>query len=121
MSRRLKILIAVGIVLGVAILIPVIHHYQLRAATEAYIAQLKAKGEPMDLAQVIPPPLPPEQNSASNFFKAVSLLGYELRTCFGQQFADCHAYDRPGKSNNWLDATRYPIVNGRGKKIMGRS
>ncbi|HEV2434458.1 MAG TPA: hypothetical protein VG077_00510 [Verrucomicrobiae bacterium] len=58
----MKTLIAVGIVLGVAILIPVIHHYQLRAATEAYIAQLKAQGEPMELAQVIPLPVPPAQN-----------------------------------------------------------
>lgn len=74
MKRSLKILIAVGIVLGVVILIPVIHHYQLRAATEAYIAQLKAQGEPMELAQVIPPPVPPEQNGASIFLKAASLL-----------------------------------------------
>jgi hypothetical protein len=64
MSRRRKSLIVAGLVLGVAILIPVIRHYQLRAATEAYIAQLKAQGEPMELAQVIPPPVPPEQNSA---------------------------------------------------------
>ena len=67
MSRRRKILITLGIMLGVAILVPVIRHYQLRAATEAYIAQLKAQGEPMDLAQVIPPPVPPEQNGAIPF------------------------------------------------------
>ena len=74
MSLRRKILIAVGIVLGVAILVPVIHHYQLRAATEAYIAQLKAQGEPMELAQVIPPPVPPEQNGAPIFRKRRHLL-----------------------------------------------
>jgi hypothetical protein len=74
MSLRRKLLIAVEIVLGVAILIPVIHHYQLRAATEAYIAQLKAQGEPMELAQVIPPPVPPEQNSADTFRKAAALF-----------------------------------------------
>jgi hypothetical protein len=74
MNRRRKILIVVVVALGAAILIPIIHHYQLRAATEAYIAELKAKGEPMELAQVIPPPVPPEQNSASNFLKAASLL-----------------------------------------------
>ena len=67
MSRRLKILAIAGILIGSAILIPVIHHYQLRAATEAYIAGLKAKGEPMDLAQVIPPPVPPEKNGADAF------------------------------------------------------
>jgi hypothetical protein len=64
MSRRRIIFIVVWIVFGVAALIAVIRHYQLRAATEAYIAELKAKGEPMELAQVLPPPVPPEQNSA---------------------------------------------------------
>jgi ISXO2-like transposase domain len=64
MSRFRKTLIAVACALGVVFLIAVVRHYQLRWATEAYIAQLKAQGEPMDLAQVVPPPVPPEQNSA---------------------------------------------------------
>ena len=67
-------LIVVGVVLGAAILIPVIHHYQLRFAVESYVAQLKAKGEPMELAQVIPPPVPPEQNSADIFRNADELF-----------------------------------------------
>lgn len=74
MSRRRKILIVAGIALGVVILIPVIHHYQLRFAVESYLAQLKAKGEPMELAQVIPPSVPPEQNSADTFRAAVELF-----------------------------------------------
>jgi len=74
MRTRWKIRIAVGIVLGVAILVPVIHHYQLRAATESYIAELKAKGEPMELSQVIPPPVPTGKNSASFFLRAAALL-----------------------------------------------
>jgi len=74
MSRRRKILIVAGIVFGVAVLLPVLRHYQLRFAVESYIAELKAKGEPMELAQVIPPPVPPEQNSAPIFLKAASLL-----------------------------------------------
>lgn len=74
MSRRLKILIIMGVVLVAAMLVSVIHHYQLRAATEAYIAELKAKGEPLDLAWVLPPPVPQEQNSAAIFLKAASLL-----------------------------------------------
>jgi len=74
MSRRRKIFIAIGIVLGVVVLIPVIHHYQLRAAVNAYIAELKAKSEPMDLAKALPPPVSPEQNSAAIFLKAASLL-----------------------------------------------
>lgn len=74
MSRRRKILTLVGTVLGLAILLPVIRHYQLRAAVEAYIAQLKAEGEPMDLATIIPPPVPPENNGASAFLAAAGLI-----------------------------------------------
>jgi len=44
MSRRKKILIVAGTVLGAAILIPVIRHYQLRFAVANYVAELKAKG-----------------------------------------------------------------------------
>jgi hypothetical protein len=39
MNLRRKTLIVAGAVFGVAILIPVIHHYQLRSATEAYIQE----------------------------------------------------------------------------------
>jgi hypothetical protein len=74
MSRCRKILIVAGIILGVAILISVIRHYQLRSVVANYIAELKAKGEPMDLAQVIPPPVQPKQNSAPIFLKAAALL-----------------------------------------------
>jgi hypothetical protein len=74
MNRRRIILLIVAAALMVAVLIPVVRHCQLRFATEAYIAQLKAQGEPMDLAQVAPSPLPPEQNSADTFRQAAVLL-----------------------------------------------
>jgi len=74
MSRRRKILFVAGIVFGVAILLPVLRHYQLRFAVESYIAELKAKGEPMELVQVIPPPGPPEQNGSEIFLKAYELI-----------------------------------------------
>jgi hypothetical protein len=74
MKTRWKILIAVGIVLGVAILIPVIHHYQLRAATESYIAELKAKGEPMEIIEALPAPVPPGSNGVETARAAFSLL-----------------------------------------------
>jgi hypothetical protein len=74
MSRRRKILIVIGIIFAVAILIPVVRHYQLRFAVESYIAELKAKGEPMELEQVVPPPVPSELNSAPIFWKATALL-----------------------------------------------
>jgi len=74
MNLRRKTLIVAGAVLGVAIFISVIHHYQLRFAEASYIAKLKAQGEPMELAQVLPPSVPADQNSASNFLKAVALF-----------------------------------------------
>jgi hypothetical protein len=74
MTRRSKILIIGAAVLIVVVLISVIHHYQLRAATEAYIAQLKVRGEPMELAQVIPPPVPAEQNSADTIRTAAEFI-----------------------------------------------
>lgn len=67
----------VFISLGVAILIPIVHHYQLRAAVNAYIAELKARGEPMDLAQVIPPSVPAEQNGVLFISNALAKLEYE--------------------------------------------
>ncbi len=70
MNRRAKIIIGIGAAFVVVILISVIHHYQLRAEVNAYIAQLKAKGELLDLAQVIPPPVPPDQNGAPLLLKA---------------------------------------------------
>jgi hypothetical protein len=108
MKRHKKVLIVVGIVLAVAILVPVIHHYQLRAATEAYVAQLKAQGEPMELAQVIPPPVPPEQNSADTFRKAAALFEADqgfLGTNYG---IGCMEMVAPGKA---MICSRQPDVH----------
>jgi hypothetical protein len=74
MKTRRKILVAIGIVGALTVLISIAHHYQLRFAVEKYIAELKANGEPMELSQVIPPPVPPEQNSADTFREAALLL-----------------------------------------------
>jgi hypothetical protein len=77
MSFRRKVLIVACAVFGVAVLIPIVRHYQLRFAVESYIAQLKAKGEPMELAQVIPLPVPPEKNSAPLITNALSQIYLE--------------------------------------------
>jgi hypothetical protein len=74
MSRRRKILIFAGIVLGVAILIPVIRHYQLRFAGASYIAGLKARGEPMEISEALPAPVPPGSNGVETARAAFSLL-----------------------------------------------
>lgn len=77
MKTRWEILTIVGVVFAVAILIPVIRHYQLRFAVESYVAQLKAKGEPRSLVQVTPPPVPPEQNDVPFVTNALANLKYE--------------------------------------------
>ena len=74
MRRRSKILIALAGALGAVILMAVIRHYQLRADTDAYIAQLKAQGERMDLASILPPPVPPEENGADTLRQVAALL-----------------------------------------------
>jgi hypothetical protein len=74
MGRRRRISIAVAFALCAAILIPVVHHYQLRIALARHIAGLKAKGEPMDLAQLIPSPVPPEQNGAESIINSITNL-----------------------------------------------
>jgi hypothetical protein len=74
MSRRWKILVVAGVALMAAVIIPIVRHYQLRAAVNDYIAELKAKGEPMELSQVIPPPVPPEQNGVPFIFNSLTNL-----------------------------------------------
>jgi hypothetical protein len=69
-----KIAISVALFIAATILILLVRHYQLRGSTNAYISKLKAQGEPMDLAQVLPPHLPPEENSAEALRKAAALI-----------------------------------------------
>lgn len=74
MSRRRKIVLVAAVVLGVLVSITVHRHFQLKRAVEQYKAELKAKGEPMELAEVIPPRVPPESNLAGFFTNAISVL-----------------------------------------------
>jgi hypothetical protein len=108
MNLRRKILIVAGAVFGAAILIPVIHHYQLRFAEAAYIAKLKAQGEPMELAQVIPPPVPASQNSADAFLKSVALFNAD-KSLLGTNYISGMKMVAPGKA-----ATRFQQANAEG-------
>jgi hypothetical protein len=108
MNLRRKILTVAGAVFGTAILIPVIHHYQLRIAEASYIARLKAQGEPMELAQVIPTPVPPEQNSASNFLKAVALFEAD-KSLLSTNYISGMKMVAPGKAT-----TRFQLANAEG-------
>jgi hypothetical protein len=113
MNRRRKILITIGVVMIVALLAPVIRHYQLRAATNAYIAEIKAKGEPMDLAQVLPPHLLPEENSADTLRKAAALFKTD-RTLLATNYYYAMKMVAPGKAmagSRQPEARDYDVTN----------
>jgi hypothetical protein len=74
MRRRLKILLTLGAVCCVVVVAAALYHWHLKSVNEAYLAQLAAQGEPMTLAQVLPPAVPPDENSADAFLRAAALL-----------------------------------------------
>jgi hypothetical protein len=132
MNLRRKILIVAGAVFGAAILIPVIHHYQLRFAEAAYIAKLKAQGEPMELAQVIPPPVPASQNSADAFLKSVALFNAD-KSLLGTNYISGMKMVAPGKAatrfqqanaeggmatNSWVEVAAAVRQNGKGYELL---
>lgn len=98
-----KALISTGILVLFAVLIPIIHHYQLRSAANACITELKAKGEPMDLAQVVPPPVPPDQNSTDTLRRAVVLFSSDLSLLSHPPLYDCMKFIAPGKAMAFPD------------------
>jgi hypothetical protein len=108
MNLRSKTLIVAGAVFGLAILIPVIHHYQLRLAEASYIAKLKAQGEPMELSQVLPPSVSADQNSASNFLKAVALFE-AYKSLLSTNEVSGMKMVAPGKAS-----TRFQLANAEG-------
>lgn len=91
-------LVGALVTLLVVILISIVRHYWLRAETNAYIAQLKAGGEPLDLTQVIPPSLPPEQNSADVFLQAVALENANERGWWSTNAVSSMTMVAPGKA-----------------------
>ena len=74
MRRVFKLGIALAVALGAVIIAAWIYHCQLRATNEGYIAELTARGEPLTLAQVLPPPVQAAENSADVFLQAWALL-----------------------------------------------
>lgn len=111
--RVRKALIIGGTLLALAILIPIVHHYQLRAATNSYLAELKAKGEPMDLTQVLPPPVPPDENSADTFRKAAALFKGDHSLLSSNTYV-CMKMVAPGKAmvcSQQPAATDYDVTN----------
>jgi hypothetical protein len=74
MNRRRKILIFTLTILVLAVLASVVRHFQLRSSLEAYISRLKAEGEPLNLAQVVPSRPPPGRNATPFITNALSQL-----------------------------------------------
>lgn len=97
MSRRRKILTYVALALGVAIVLAYIHHLWLRQSTEAYIAQLKVQGEPMELTQVLPSPVPLARNSADALRKAAALFDADT-SMLQTNYLDGMVMVAPGKA-----------------------
>lgn len=64
MNCRRKILIYTMTILVLVVLAAVARHFQLRWSLESDISKLKAEGEPLSLAQVIPPPVARAENGA---------------------------------------------------------
>lgn len=120
MTRRRKNLLIAAAVFAAAILIPVLRHYQLKAAVDRYRAGLTAKGEPMELGQVLPPPIPPERSSAELLTNACALLTSDLNVLFSNQppamrmvapgkamvgwaQPDLRSYDMGRLTNSWAE------------------
>jgi len=71
MNRRREILIIVlGILLVVSCIAAYEMHFRWKWAVESYKRQLRAAGEKLTVEELVPPPIPPEQNSADTFRKA---------------------------------------------------
>jgi hypothetical protein len=91
-------LIFIGLLVAIVILVSVIHHYQLRAATNAYIAELKAQGEPMDLAQVLPPSVPANEDGSEIFLGVATAFSSNQTLLSSNYFYGGMMMVAPGKA-----------------------
>ena len=69
-----KCLIVAGLIAMVGVIGSIIHHYQLRAAVNQYRAELKAKGDLVELSQAGPPPVAPDRDGRALLMQAIELL-----------------------------------------------
>jgi hypothetical protein len=99
-----KILFSIIALIAGVILISLIRHYQLRAATNAYLAKLKAQGEPMDLDQVLPPSVPTNENGSEIFLKVAAVFPTNQTLLSSNYFYGGMMMVAPGKA--MIRATR---------------
>lgn len=107
MKTRWKILIAIGIFLvlsgGVSFLTM---RMQPESQVESYKKMLRAKGEKLELGEVLPPPVPPESNSVNAVQDAFRMFGSG-----SDNIPDAMKMVAPGKAMiGWLQ----PDVRGSG-------
>lgn len=74
MSLWRKIWIIAGAALGVVVAVACVRHFQLKGAADAYVAKLKAGGEPLEWAQVIPRTTPSGLKMARSITNVFSQL-----------------------------------------------
>ncbi|HTJ01130.1 MAG TPA: hypothetical protein VL527_19760 [Dongiaceae bacterium] len=72
--RRREFWLLLGACVLILVLVPVVRHYQLRATARAYVAQLRAQGEKLDLAEVLPPVVAPDAEASAVLLEAAALL-----------------------------------------------
>src|SRR5437879_3506522 len=71
---RRKILFGVALLLALLVVLPVVAHYRAKAAVEAYKRQLRAQGEKLAIAELVPQPPTNGPNGAAALMRAASRL-----------------------------------------------
>jgi hypothetical protein len=70
-----KVLAGCAIVFGLLILFLCIEHFRGTRALRTRLKELKAKGEKLEIAELLPAPVPAEQNAALDLFALTNELG----------------------------------------------
>jgi hypothetical protein len=96
MKTRWKILMCLAAVVALIVVAAVGRHYQLKASLNRYRAELKARGEKMELAEVVPPRLRPEENFAALFTNAFA--AFTNQTCLDTNQPAAMRMVAPGKA-----------------------
>src|ERR1700761_5581874 len=74
MSRRRKITIITLVLTSVAVVVPIVYHFYLRAAEMHLRAELQARGMIVELARALPPPVSSNQDGTPIFLRAAGLM-----------------------------------------------
>lgn len=101
-----RILIGGMLLAAAGVIVSVIHHYQLRAAVNQYRAELKAKGDLVELSQAAPPLVAPDKDGTALLMQAIELLNKDS-SLLTTNYATCMKAIAPGRA---MIASRQPEV-----------